>query len=278
MYYRSSEDTRADPARTRSVAPMRSPFTNRTLSFLRSLKRNNNRDWFRSRRQQYDEHVRAPMVDLLARLAMDLPAFAPEIISDPRVSLYRIYRDTRFSADKKPLKTHVAAHFPARGFARNQGAGLYLEIAPGWVWIGGGIYMPTSSDLRAVREHIAAHHRALHRIVTGRAFRLAVGDLDGERLSRVPRGYASDHPAGPYLRFKQFLAGREFEPELAVRDHFYSRVLTIFRAVAPLARFLNAPLLAERRTLTQATIWTAAPPPQGRPQTERRPTARASMR
>ena len=255
-----------------------SPFTKRTLSFLRSLKRNNDRDWFRSRKQQYDAHVRAPMVELLDRLARDLPAFAPELISDPRVSLYRIYRDTRFSADKKPLKTHVAAHFPAKGFARNEGAGLYLEIAPGWVWIGGGIYMPTSSDLRVIREHISAHHRALHRIVTGRAFRLAVGELDGECLSRVPRGYASDHPAGPYLRFKQFLAGREFEAELAVRNQFYSRVLTIFRAVAPLARFLNAPLLAERRTLTQASIWTAAAPPRDQLQIARPLAPRASIR
>ena len=81
----------------------------------------------------------------------DLPSFAPELISDPRVSLYRIYRDTRFSADKKPLKTHVAAHFPTKGFARNEGAGL-SEIAPGWVWIGGGMYVPSSPDLRAI-EH-----------------------------------------------------------------------------------------------------------------------------
>ncbi len=233
---------------------MSSPFTTKTLSFLRSLKRNNDRDWFRSRKQPYEQHVRGPMIELLARLARDLPSFAPELISDPRVSLYRIYRDTRFSADKKPLKTHVAAHFPTKGFARNEGAGLYLEIAPGWVWIGGGMYMPSSPDLRAIRAHIAANHRRLHRIVTAPSFRDAVGELDGEQLSRTPQGYALDHPACRYLRFKQFLAGREFEADLAVRDRFYPQVLTIFRAVAPLARFLNTPLLAERRTITQASI------------------------
>jgi uncharacterized protein (TIGR02453 family) len=233
---------------------MTSPFTTKTLSFLRSLKRNNDRDWFRSRKPQYEQHVRGPMIEFLARLARDLPSFAPELISDPRVSLYRIYRDTRFSADKKPLKTHVAAHFPTKGFARNEGAGLYLEITPGWVWIGGGMYMPSSPDLRAIRAHIAVNHRKLHRIVTAQPFRDAVGELDGEQLSRTPQGYAPDHPACRYLRFKQFLAGREFEADLAVRDRFYPQVLTIFRAVAPLARFLNTPLLAERQTITQASI------------------------
>lgn len=255
---------------------MSSPFTTKTLSFLRALKRNNDRDWFRSRKPQYDEHVRQPMIALLARLASDLPSFAPELISDPRVSLYRIYRDTRFSADKKPLKTHVAAHFPAKGFGRNEGAGLYLEVAPEWVWIGGGIYMPSSTDLRAIRAHIAVHHRTLHRMVTGRAFREAVGQLDGERLSRIPLGYVKDHPASEYLRFKQFLAGREFEADFAVGPRFYPQVLAIFRAVAPLTRFLNAPLLDDRRAITQASILTDAAPAPGRRQNGLRPAAQAS--
>ena len=141
---------------------MASPFTRKTLAFLRALKRNNDREWFRSRKADYEQHVRGPMIELLRRLAADLPAFAPELVSDPRVSLYRIYRDTRFSEDKKPLKTHVAAHFPAKGFPRNEGAGLYLEIAPTGVWIGGGLYRPSSPELHAIRPHIAAHYRTLH--------------------------------------------------------------------------------------------------------------------
>lgn len=231
---------------------MVSPFTPKTLSFLRSLKRHNDREWFRSRKDQYETHVRGPMVQLLARLADDFRTFAPELVSDPRVSLYRIYRDTRFSGDKHPLKTHIAAHFPARGFARNEGAGLYLEIAPAWVWIGGGIYMPSSPDLRAIRAHIASHHRTLHRIVTAPAFRTAVGQLEGEQLSRVPRGYLKDHPAADYLRFKQFLAGCEYEAEFAYSPRFYREVLAVFRAVAPLVRFLNGPLVEHRRTVTPA--------------------------
>ena len=93
-------------------------FTRKTLAFLRALKRNNDREWFRARKADYEQHVRGPMIDLVGRLAQDFRTLAPDLIADPKVSLYRIYRDTRFSEDKSPLKTHVAAHFPARGFAR----------------------------------------------------------------------------------------------------------------------------------------------------------------
>jgi uncharacterized protein (TIGR02453 family) len=221
---------------------MTSPFTRKTLTFLRALKRNNDRDWFRARKTEYEEHVRGPMIALLARLAQDFGRFAPELVADPRVSLYRIYRDTRFSGDKTPLKTHVAAHFPSRDFPRNQGAGLYVEIAPKWVWMGGGLYMPSPSDLYAIREHIASTHPKLHRTVRTRAFTQTVGELGGERLTRVPRGYLKDHPAADYLRHRQFLAGREFEAEFALTPKFYPELLKTFRAVVPLVRFLNAPL------------------------------------
>jgi uncharacterized protein (TIGR02453 family) len=224
-----------------------SPFSRRTLTFLRALKRNNDRAWFRARKEDYEAHVRGPMIELLSRLARDFPRFAPELIADPRVCLYRIYRDTRFSEDKSPLKTHVAAHFPARGFARGAGAGLYVEIAPQWVWMGGGLYMPATSDLQAIREHIAVNHHRLRRMLAGSAFRRAVGELSGEQLTRVPRGYAKDHPAAEHLRFKQFLAGCEFEAEFATSERFYPELLRVFKAVTPLVRFLNEPLLARRQ-------------------------------
>jgi uncharacterized protein (TIGR02453 family) len=218
---------------------MTSPFTAKTLSFLRALKRNNDRDWFRARKAEYERHVRGPMIALVQRLARDLPAFAPELVADPKVSLYRIYRDTRFSGDKSPLKTHVAAHFPSRVLGRSSGAGLYLEVAPAWVWIGGGLYMPEATELRAIREQISTTHPRLHRLVTSGPFARRVGTLDGERLTRVPRGYAKDHPAAHYLRYRQFLAGREYEAGFATSPRFYTEVLAVFRAVAPVVRFLN---------------------------------------
>jgi uncharacterized protein (TIGR02453 family) len=173
---------------------MASPFSRKTLAFLRALKRNNDREWFKARKADYETHVRGPMIALLARLADDFRSFAPELVADPKVSLFRIYRDTRFSADKTPLKTNAAAHFPDRRL-RKAGAGLYLEVAPKWVWIGGGIYMPETQELVAIRAHVDAQHSKLRRIVEARSFIAAVGDLHGEQLTRVPRGFPNDHPA-----------------------------------------------------------------------------------
>src|SRR5262245_33961859 len=107
-------------------------FTAKTLSFLRSLKRNNDRAWFHARRDAYDAHVRTPMVSCIDRLARDFAKFAPELACDPKISLFRPWRDTRFSEDKSPLKTHVAATFPDRSLGRMNGAGLYFEVAPRW--------------------------------------------------------------------------------------------------------------------------------------------------
>jgi uncharacterized protein (TIGR02453 family) len=221
---------------------MPSPFTRKTLAFLRALKRNNDREWFRARKADYEQHVREPMIALLARLAGDFRTFAPELIADPRFSLFRIYRDTRFSENKAPLKTHVAAYFPPRGFPRPEGAGLYIEIAPQWVWMGGGIYRPTTAELQAIREQVAATHPQLHRIVTSPMFRRVLGQLSGDRLTRVPRGYDKSHPAANYLQHKQFLAFREFEAEFAITDSFYPEVVRTFKAMMPLVRYLNAPL------------------------------------
>jgi uncharacterized protein (TIGR02453 family) len=227
--------------------PRSSPFSRKTISFLRALKRNNDREWFKARKADYEAHVRGPMIELLARLAADLRAFAPELVADPKVSLYRIYRDTRFSDDKTPLKTHAAAHFPHRALGKSGGAGLYLEVAPRWVWIGGGLYMPGTHELAAIRAHIDANHRALRRIVESRAFVKAVGELHGEQLTRVPRGYPKEHPAAHYLRFRQFLAGREYPAEFACDPKFYRELVTVFRHVAPVVRFLNVPILETPR-------------------------------
>ena len=242
---------------------MTTPFTKNTLSFLRSLKRNNNRDWFRARKSDYEQHVRQPMIELLAWIQRDLRTFAPELVSDPKISLYRIYRDTRFSDDKTPLKTHVAAHFPSRAFGRAGGAGLYLEIAPQWVWIGGGLYMPSTAELQVIREHIASTYPQVHRLANGAAFKRQVGTLDGERLTRVPRGYVREHPAAHYLQFKQFLAGKEYTADLATSRRFYPELMAVFRAVAPLVRFLNTPLAAR---LTPAPLLTDEAPQRNRPQ------------
>ena len=102
-------------------------FPNRGLTFLRTLKRNNRREWFNAHKDEYDAYVRQPMLAFIARLAEDFRDFAPELVAEPRTSLYRIYRDTRFSPNKTPYKTHAAAVFPPRGLPKHEGAGLYFH-------------------------------------------------------------------------------------------------------------------------------------------------------
>ena len=214
-----------------------------TLKFLRALKRNNRREWFQPRKEQYEAQVRAPMLAIIERLAVDLREIAPDVVVDPKRAMYRIYRDTRFSENKTPYKTHVAANFPWRGLPKHEGAGLYFHVSPGEVWIGGGMYAPQTSLLQAVREHIAANVTQLRAIVESPGFRRRIGRLEGERLQRVPLGFPKDHEAAEYLKYRQFLAGRELAPEVAASPKFYSTLLATFREVVPLARFLNEPLV-----------------------------------
>ena len=146
------------PTRFRSFSP-------KALAFLRALKRNNKREWFKARQEQYELLLRAPLITLIEQLQSELRTFAPDLAADPKRSPYRIHRDTRFSSDKRPYKTWVAAVFPHRCLPKHEGAGLYLHVAADHVWIGGGMYAPATSQLQAVREHIAGNVRRLRAIV-----------------------------------------------------------------------------------------------------------------
>src|SRR5437667_10864035 len=110
------------------------------LEFLRALKRNNRRPWFLKHKEEYERSVKAPMVEFVMALTHDLP---DDYVADPAKAIFRIYRDVRFSKDKTPYKTHIAAHFPPRGVPRGSGAGFYFHISPTETWIGGGFYGPT---------------------------------------------------------------------------------------------------------------------------------------
>jgi uncharacterized protein (TIGR02453 family) len=229
------------------------PTFRKTVAFLRKLKKNNDRAWFHAHRDEYEQHVRAPMVAIVERLAHDLRAFAPGLVADPKVSLFRPWRDTRFSEDKAPLKTNIAAVFPNRTLGRMNGAGLYFEVATSWVWIGGGIYAPDSSQLHTIREHIAANQRRFEALLNAPAFK-KMGGLKGDRLTRVPRGWAKDHPAAPYLIHRQFLGFREEPASFAARPDFYTQLLGTMKGVAPLVSFLNEPLVENLQTGRRAHI------------------------
>ena len=226
------------------MSPVPAPrFPPETLRFLRALKRNNRRDWFNAHRDEYEAHVRQPMAAIIERLGADFRSFAPDLVASPKASMYRIYRDIRFSDNKAPYKTHVAAVFPCRHLPKHEGAGLYFHVSPDELWVGGGMYAPQTQQLQAVREHLAANLRRFRSIVESPSFRRTVGRLEGARLQRVPRGFPKDDPAVEYLKFRQFLAGCEFPPAFATSPKFYAGLLQVFHHVAPLARFLNEPLL-----------------------------------
>jgi len=217
-------------------------FTNKTIAFLRALKKHNDRDWFHAHRSEYEQHVRGPMIAIVDHLAHDLRTFAPELVADLKVSLFRPWRDTRFSENKAPLKTNVAAVFPNRALGRMNGAALYFEVATGWVWIGGGVYAPDSTQLHAIREHIVANRRRFERLIAAPPFR-KLGGLKGDRISRVPRGWPNDHPAADLLMHKQFLGFREEPAAFAARPDFYRQLLSTLKALTPLVTFLNQPLI-----------------------------------
>ena len=225
-----------------------SAFPKEGLQFLQSLKRNNNRESFQEHRGIYEQHVKQPMADLIEALAEEFQQFAPEMLASAKVSAYRIYRDTRFSKDKSPYKTHVAAVFPRSGLGKHEGAGFYVHIAPSELLIGGGLYMPLPEDLNAVRKHIADDAKAFLDIVRGRKFQKLFGTIGGEQLRRAPRGFPEGHPAAEYLKYKQFLAGRNLPPDAATTPGFYKLVTETFRGMLPFIRFLNEPIVRARRT------------------------------
>ena len=222
-------------------------FSDRSLRFLRALKRNNRREWFHQRRAEYDAHLHAPMVAIVEQLARDFAAVRPEFVAAPKISMFRPWRDTRFSADKSPLKTHVAAVFPHRALGRMRGGGLYFEVAPRHVWMGGGLYQPDTAALHAVRTHIAAHHRRLTRLLAAPAFTERLGVMHGAQTSRMPRGFDPMHPAADLLRHKQFLASREEPAEFAASPASTRSCSPPSWRWRPSSAFLNEPLIAARR-------------------------------
>ena len=225
-----------------------SAFPKEGLQFLRSLKRHNNREWFQEHKGIYETHVKVPINQLIEALSLDFREFAPEMVASPKVSAYRIHRDTRFSKDKTPYKTHVAAVFPPSSFGKHEGAAFYLQIDPSRLLIGGGVYMPVPEDLQAIRNHISENPRRFESIIESHSFTKMFGVVEGEQLTRVPRGFNSEHPAAEYLKFKQFLASRNFDGKVAVSPGFYKLVLETFKGMTPFIRFLNEPILKARKT------------------------------
>lgn len=239
--------------RTGRAAPSKAPgfqgFDPGILRFLAALKRHNRREWFEAHRHEYETFVRDGMREFVEEMDVRLARLTPELVGDPRKSLFRIHRDVRFSRDKSPYKTHTACWFFHRDAGRgvgseaHGGAGFYVHVEPGASMVGGGLWMPPRPALTLLRDALAEAHRPFVKIVTAPAFKRRFGGLDGEaRLTRVPRGYPPDHPAAEWLRYTSFTAGRMLTDREILDPRLATRLETDIARMTPLIRWLNAAL------------------------------------
>ena len=214
-------------------------FPRQGMAFLARLKRNNNRPWFQKHKEEYEELVRFPMQCLIASLAPRMAEHAPEVVFHPRKSIFRIYRDVRFSNNKAPYKTNIAASFELQGKkSPTESPGLYLGIEPGEIFIGGGIYMPDSVKLKAIRQAVALDPKEFLGIVTLPHFKKRFGEILGEKLQKAPLGYPRDHPMIEYLRYKQWFVGLEKTHEACFSPKFLETVVSVFTDAMPFIRWL----------------------------------------
>ena len=219
-------------------------FPTEAFTFFRGLARNNRREWFQPRKEIFEGKVRAPMIELVETINEGLRRFAPAHVNEPGKAIYRIYRDTRFSHDKTPYKTHIAAIFPRRGFAKHSSAGFYFGVSVEGIEIAGGIYMPGPSELLAVRGWLSENHERFRKAARGP--RKLMGELHGEALQRVPKGFRADHAAADLLRMKQWLYFTTLDAKLAHSPGLGSELLKRFQAMLPVVEMLNAPLKPAR--------------------------------
>ena len=229
---------------------MRSPFLGfpkESLQFFRGLARNNRREWFLPRKPLFEEKVKEPMRQLIDALNVALHDFAPEYETDPDKAIFRIYRDVRFSKDKKPYKEHIAATFHRHGTNQHGQAGYYLAISHKEVAVGGGVYMPEPPQLLAIRERIAARHEEFRQILAEQPVRKLLGDLEGAQLSRVPRGFAADHPAADLLRYKYYILYKDLPASLATSPKLQKEIVERFRVMVPFMRFLTESFAAKEK-------------------------------
>ena len=233
-------------------------FSPATLRYLRGLAAHNTKPWFEAHRDEYEAYVKAPMRALIEEMDVRLARFAPEIVGDPKRSMFRIYRDIRFSADKSPYKTHASCWFYHRDGSRavgreaeGGGAGFYFQIAPGDSFSGGGMWMPPKDALAKIREAIAENPKGFEKIAGDPKLKRRCGGLDDEaQLKRVPRGYAPEHAAARWLRFQSFVSGRRLTDTQAVGRKLVQLLVADFTVLLPLVRWINGVLglrAAQRR-------------------------------
>jgi uncharacterized protein (TIGR02453 family) len=216
-------------------------FTPATLTFLRSLKRHNTREWFADNRDRYLRDVEAPMLQFIGDFAPRLRQISRAYVADPRRSggsMFRIYRDTRFSADKSPYKTHQGGYV-----ATGDGAGWYVQVSAEGLFVAGGIYQTAPDQLARLRAAVDDDHSGPELEKTLRSLRRKGFEVGGEQVRTRPRGVAADHPRLDLMRRKAITVGREHgEPDWLATAETERRVRADWRAMRPLIDWIAAHL------------------------------------
>ncbi|RPI04328.1 MAG: DUF2461 domain-containing protein [Ignavibacteriae bacterium] len=219
-------------------------FPKECIRFFKQLKRNNNREWFDRHKEDYERAAKIPMLSFIASLQPHFARFAPEFDLHPKRSLFRIYRDIRFSSDKTPYKTHIAAHFVLRGRPKGLvGSGYYIHIEPGEFFVGGGIYIPDGDQLKKIRKAIATRGEEFLSIVQDRRFQKRFAPFEWSTLQRIPKGYDESHPMAEWLKFKQFFVGVTLPESKIYSESLVGETARICEEASPLVRFLNKSLV-----------------------------------
>ena len=214
------------------------------LKFLRGLEKNNDREWFNERKALYEAELKEPMLAIVRKITDAMTEFAPNHVRPAEKSLFRIYRDTRFSNNKLPYKTHVAAWWSHTGMDKTSGAGYYFQVSPKGVVIAAGAYMPEKEQLAAIRHWLLENHVAFRGLLNKPAVKKTFKEFEGEALTRPPKGFPCEHPAMDLIKCKQWGLRTELPAEKALEANFAATLVKHFKLLAPMVDALNTPIAA----------------------------------
>jgi uncharacterized protein (TIGR02453 family) len=213
------------------------------LKFLRALQKNNDREWFTPRKAVFDAELKEPMLAIIRKVNEAMESFAPAYVRPAEKCLFRIYRDTRFSADKKPYKTHVAAWWMPEGFKKTSGAGFYFHVDAKEVIVAAGAWMPDKDQLAAIRHWLLEHHKEFRKVLQTAAIRKTFSEFEGNALTRPPKGFPCEHPAMDLIRCRQWGLSTSLPAAAALEANFATTLARHFKLATPLVEALNTPLL-----------------------------------
>lgn len=225
----------------------RAYFDEEALRFLRGLKRNNKREWFEARRSIYEEKLKAPMLALIERVTEGMAEYAPAHMRPAGKCMFRIYRDTRFSSDKSPYKTHLGAWWSRSGLEKTSGGGYYMHVGAEELVIAAGVYMPEKNQLLAIRRRLLEHHVEWKKLIEDRKLLRSFQVHDPMALTRPPKGFPAEHPAMEWIKWRQWGVTAHLPAEKALQAGVAEEIEKRFRMAAPLVDFLNAPLARAER-------------------------------